>query len=145
LTLIDLDGLGGFTADDRRLHGPEPLPPVAIQTTAEIVPGIWVETLPGHTPDMLAVHIESGGEHACYVSDLVPTTRHLDPTWVMGFDLDPLRCIEEKKKFLRRAIEGKWLVLFTHDHQVPAAYLRWNDKGKSELCEPSHPQPGSRR
>jgi glyoxylase-like metal-dependent hydrolase (beta-lactamase superfamily II) len=133
LTLIDLNGRGGFTPDDPRLRGPQPLPPVPIQTTAEIVPGIWVETLPGHTPDVLGVHIESGGEHACYVSDLIPTSRHLDPTWVMGFDLDPLLCIEEKKKFLARAIDGNWLVLFTHDHQVPAARLRWNDKGKPEV------------
>jgi glyoxylase-like metal-dependent hydrolase (beta-lactamase superfamily II) len=135
MTLIDLDGAGGFTRDDARLRGPDELPGVEIQTTAEIVPGVWVEELPGHTPDMLAVHIESvtrGGakEHACYVSDLVPTSRHLDPTWVMGFDLDPLRCIEERKKFLVRAIAEKWLVLFTHDHQRPAAYLEWNDKGK---------------
>ena len=128
LTLIDLGGAGGFTEDDARLRGPEKLPPVRIQTEAEIVPGISVETLPGHTPDVLGVHVESGGEHACYVSDLIPTHHHLDPTWVMGYDLDPLRCIEEKKKFLARAIAERWLVVFPHDHQVPAARLRWDEK-----------------
>jgi len=135
MTVIDLDGVGGFTPDDARLRGPSELPSVTIQTTPEIVPGVWVETFPGHTPDLLGVHIASGGEHACYISDLLPTTKHLDPTWVMGFDLDPLRCIEERKKFLARAIEGGWLVLFTHDHQMPAAYLRWNDRGKPQ-CKP---------
>jgi len=132
LTLIDLGGAGRFTEDDARLRGPEKLPPVRIQTEAEIVPGISVETLPGHTPDVLGVHVESGGEHACYVSDLIPTHHHLDPTWVMGYDLDPLRCIEEKKKFLARAIAERWLVVFPHDHQLPAAYLRWDEKGKPE-------------
>ena len=39
-------------------------------------------------------------------------------------------CIEERKRFLTRAIAERWLVLFTHDHQVPAAYLEWNEKGK---------------
>ena len=130
LTLIDMAGAGGFTSDDARLRGREDLPPVRIQTSAEIVPGIWVETLPGHTPDVLGVHVESDGEHACYVSDLIPTHSHLDPTWVMGYDLDPLRCIEEKKKFLARAIAERWLVVFPHDHQVPAAYLRWDEKLK---------------
>jgi glyoxylase-like metal-dependent hydrolase (beta-lactamase superfamily II) len=138
MTLIDLGGKAGFIKDDTRLRGAGELPPVAIQTSAEIVPGVWVEEFPGHTPDLLGVHVEGvshGGaaEHACYVSDLMPTSRHLDPTWVMGFDLDPLRCIEERKKFLMRAIDDKWLVLFTHDHQVPAAYLSWNDKGKPEV------------
>jgi glyoxylase-like metal-dependent hydrolase (beta-lactamase superfamily II) len=130
LTLIDLGGAGGFSSEDARLKGAAELPPVRIQSSAEIVPGVWVESLPGHTPDVLGVHVESGGEHACYVSDLIPTHHHLDPTWVMGYDLDPLRSIEEKRKFLARAIAEQWLVVFPHDHQVPAAYLRWDEKGK---------------
>jgi glyoxylase-like metal-dependent hydrolase (beta-lactamase superfamily II) len=137
MTLIDLAGDGRFTADDARLRGVSEdgvvLPPVRIQTTAEITPGVWVESLPGHTPDVLGVHVESGGEHACFVSDLIPTSRHLEPTWVMGYDLDPLRCIEERKRFLKRAIAEEWLVLFPHDHQVPAARLVWNDKGRAEI------------
>ncbi len=137
LTLIDLDRAGGFAADDARLRGPDPLPPVRIQTNAEIVPGLWVESLPGHTPDVLGVHVESGGEHACYVSDLIPTHHHLDPTWVMGYDLDPLRCIEQKKQFLARAIAQQWLVVFPHDHQVPAARLRWDDKQKPAILAES--------
>jgi glyoxylase-like metal-dependent hydrolase (beta-lactamase superfamily II) len=96
----------------------------------EIVAGVSVEPFPGHTASMLGVHVVSGGEHACYVGDLVPTHHHLDPTWVMGYDLDPLTCIEQRKGFLKRAIEEKWLVLFTHDHQVPMGYLGWNEKGK---------------
>jgi glyoxylase-like metal-dependent hydrolase (beta-lactamase superfamily II) len=135
LTLIDLGGKGGFTPDDARLRGEGGLPPVTIQTSAEIVTGVSVENLPGHTASLLGVHIEArahGGaaERACYVSDLVPTHHHLDATWVMGYDLDPLTCIAERKRFWARAIPEKWLVLFTHDHQVPAAFVEWNEKGK---------------
>jgi glyoxylase-like metal-dependent hydrolase (beta-lactamase superfamily II) len=135
LTLIDPGGRGGFTPNDARLRGVEALPPVAIQTDAEIVAGISVENLPGHTASLLGVHIEArahGGatEHACYVSDLMPTHHHLDATWVMGYDLDPLRCIEERQRFWARAIPEKWLVLFTHDHQVPAAFVELGEKGK---------------
>jgi glyoxylase-like metal-dependent hydrolase (beta-lactamase superfamily II) len=135
MTLIDLEGKGGFTPDDVRLGGPEELPAVAIQTAAEIVPGVWVEQLPGHTASMLGVHVESGGERACYVGDLIPTHNHLAPTWVMGFDLDPVRVIEERKKFLQRAIEGGWLVVFPHDHQLPAAYLEWDEEGRPAVRE----------
>ena len=102
----------------------------AIAANPEIVPGVWVEVFAGHTANMLGVHLESGGEHACYIGDLYPTTHHLDATWVMGYDLDPLTCIANRKKFLARAIEGDWLVLFTHDHAVPAARIRMNEKGK---------------
>ncbi len=130
LTLLDPHGAGGFSEQDARLQTPEGCVPAAVQTTVEIVPGITVERLPGHTQNMLGVHIESGGEHACYVSDLIPTHHHLDPTWGMGYDLDPLRCIAERKRFYARAIPERWLVLFTHDHQVPAAYVKLNERGK---------------
>lgn len=96
----------------------------------EIVPGISVELFPGHTHQLMAVHVESAGKHACYISDLLPTSAHLDVTWVMGYDLDPLRCIEERKRFYARAIPEQWLVLFTHDHDTPMGFVHWNDKGK---------------
>ncbi|MFL6429168.1 MAG: MBL fold metallo-hydrolase [Acidobacteriaceae bacterium] len=96
----------------------------------EIVPGISVELFPGHTHQLMGVHIESGGKHACYISDLLPTSAHLDVTWVMGYDLDPLRCIEERKRFYKRAIPEEWLVLFTHDHHNPMGYVSWNERGK---------------
>jgi glyoxylase-like metal-dependent hydrolase (beta-lactamase superfamily II) len=113
----------------------------AIQADGTICPGISVELFPGHTANMMAVHIEpaslvesrpsgSHAPHACYIGDLIPTARHLDPTWVMGYDLDPLRCIEERKRFYSRAIPEQWLVLFTHDHQIPMARVVLNDKGK---------------
>jgi glyoxylase-like metal-dependent hydrolase (beta-lactamase superfamily II) len=135
MTLIDLEGAGGFVPDDARLGGPDELPPVGIQTSAEIVPGVWVEAFPGHTASMLGVHVESEGERACYVGDLIPTHHHLAPTWVMGFDLDPLRVIEERKKFLRRAIAERWLVVFPHDYEVQAAYLEWDETGKAKTVE----------
>lgn len=99
----------------------------------EIVPGISVECFPGHTAQLLGVHIESAGQHACYISDLIPTSAHLDITWVMGYDLDPLTCIEQRKRFYTRAIPEHWLVLFTHDHASPMGYIRRNEKGKPEL------------
>lgn len=101
-----------------------------IAKNPEIVPGISVELFPGHTRQLMAVHIESNGEHACYISDLIPTTAHLDPTWVMGYDLDPLETIAQRKRFYQRAIPENWLVLFTHDHHTPMARIEWNEKGK---------------
>jgi glyoxylase-like metal-dependent hydrolase (beta-lactamase superfamily II) len=101
--------------------------------SAEIVPGIGCEVFPGHTAQLMAVHIESAGQHACYISDLIPTSAHLDITWVMGYDLFPLTCIEQRKRFYSRAIPEQWLVLFTHDHHHPMGRVRLNEKGKPEL------------
>ena len=111
-----------------------------IRQNPEIVPGISVELFPGHTRQLMAVHIESrshGGaaEHACYISDLIPTSAHLDPTWVMGYDLDPMESIAQRKRFYQRAIPGKWLVLFTHDHHTPMGQIELNDKAKPVIVE----------
>jgi glyoxylase-like metal-dependent hydrolase (beta-lactamase superfamily II) len=90
---------------------------------AEIAPGISVVPYPGHTRDMIAIFIQSGGKTACYISDLVPTSWHLDPTWLMAYDLFPLETIENKKKYYERAIPEQWLTIFTHDPNVPWGYL----------------------
>ncbi len=99
-------------------------------SVTEIVTGISVEVYPGHTAQLMAVNIDSNGHRACYISDLVPTVAHLDPAWVMGYDLDPVMCIAQRQRFLKRAIDRQWLVLFTHDHHVPMGHIGVNDHGK---------------
>ena len=96
----------------------------------EIVPGISVKTFPGHTAHMQAVILESGGRTACYISDLIPTTAHIDLTWGMGFDLYPLQTIESKKQYYANAIAEKWLTVFTHDPKTPWAYVEKDGLGK---------------
>jgi glyoxylase-like metal-dependent hydrolase (beta-lactamase superfamily II) len=100
---------------------------------AEIYDGISVELFPGHTAHMQAVHLESARQHACYIGDLIPTSAHLDITWVMGYDLYPLTCIEQRKRLYERAIPEEWLLLFTHDHRVPMGRVALNEKGKPEI------------
>ncbi len=101
-----------------------------IRREPEIVPGIALELFPGHTASMMGVHIHSDNQHACFIGDLCPTAHHIEPTWVMGYDLDPVTCIEERKRFLACAIPRNWIVLFPHDHHTPAATISLNEKGK---------------
>ncbi|HXB20707.1 MAG TPA: MBL fold metallo-hydrolase [Candidatus Solibacter sp.] len=98
----------------------------------EITPGISVVPTPGHTRNMNAVMIQSGGKTACYISDLIPTSWHLEPTWVLAYDLFPLETIENKKKYYERAIPEQWLTIFTHDPDVPWTYLN-REAGKIVL------------
>ena len=98
-------------------------------TEVEVCPGVWVECFPGHTAHLMAVHIQSGGEHACFASDLLPTVAHLPLGWVMAFDLDPLRTIAERKRFYARAVAEGWLVLLPHDHAIPMTTLHKDTTG----------------
>ena len=99
----------------------------------EIVPGVSVKVFPGHTETMQAIILQSGGKTACYISDLIPTTAHLDLTWGMAFDLFPVQTIESKKKYYARAIAERWLTMFTHDPQVPWGYVEKDERGKMVL------------
>ncbi|HZZ15412.1 MAG TPA: MBL fold metallo-hydrolase [Candidatus Sulfotelmatobacter sp.] len=96
----------------------------------EIVPGITVQTFPGHTASMQAVIVSSGGQTACYISDLIPTTAHIDIAWGMGFDLYPLQTIDSKKQYYAKAMAEKWLTVFTHDAKVPWAHVEKDEAGK---------------
>jgi len=105
----------------------------------EIVPWISVKTFRGHTASMQGIIVRSPGNNpqdsshpstACYISDLMPTTSHIDLTWGMGFDLYPLDTIESKKEYYARALAEKWLTVFTHDPKVPWAYIERDELGK---------------
>lgn len=90
---------------------------------ADIVPGISVQVWPGHTRHMWAVFVRSAGQTACYISDLIPTSWHLDVTWAMAYDLFPLETIENRKRYYAQAVPGEWLTMFTHDPKVPWARI----------------------
>ena len=96
---------------------------------AEIASGISVEVYSGHTRDLQAVILRSGRHAACYPSDLVCDTNHLEPMWVLGYDLYPLQTIDNKHRFYDVAIPENWLLVFTHDDKTPWAYLERGDKG----------------
>ena len=96
----------------------------------EIVPGVSVRVYPGHTRDMQAVLVQSGGQTACYISDLIPTSAHLDLNWVMSYDLYPIETIESRKRYYAQAVPEKWLTMFTHDANLPWAYVAKDEKGK---------------
>ena len=70
------------------------------------------------------------GPTACYISDLMPTTAHIDLTWGMSFDLYPLQTIESKKQYYAQSIPEKWLTVFTHDPKTPWAYVERDEAGK---------------
>jgi glyoxylase-like metal-dependent hydrolase (beta-lactamase superfamily II) len=101
-----------------------------LKGNAEIVPGVSVELVPGHTRDLQAVMVRSGGKVAAYPSDLICDSKHLDPVWTLGFDLYPLETIANKHRFYGRALPEDWLVVFTHDHEQPWAHLKMGEKGR---------------
>jgi glyoxylase-like metal-dependent hydrolase (beta-lactamase superfamily II) len=97
-----------------------------------IASGVELIRVPGHTANMQCVKLSGGGKTAFFFADLIPTTAHLSPPWIMGYDLYPMLTLENKKKWLSEVIHGEWLALFGHDPVIQAAYLR-EHAGKLEI------------
>lgn len=90
---------------------------------SEPLPGIRCVPTPGHVPYHQSVLIESGGERACFLADLVPTSAHVPLPWIMGYDLEPLVTLESRRRLYQRAETEGWLLVFEHDPTVVAGRL----------------------
>jgi glyoxylase-like metal-dependent hydrolase (beta-lactamase superfamily II) len=107
-----------------------------VDGNCELFPGVSLRLYAGHTRHIQAVVIRSHGKTACFVSDIVPSTYHLPPTWVTAYDLDPVKSIESRLRLYAEAIAENWLVAFGHDLRVPWAYLR-QDENDRYVFEPA--------
>jgi len=101
----------------------------------EIVPGVTAVVTSGHTRHHQSVKIESEGQIAFFLGDLIPTVSHLPLPYIMGYDLFPIQTLETKRWVLDRAFEERWLLLFEHDPVVQAGYVRRDQDGKYFLRE----------
>ena len=94
----------------------------------DIIAGIRAVPTPGHTPHHHGLLLESGGERAFYIADLVPTAAHLPLPWIMGYDVEPLVTLETKRRILKRAVDEDWLVVFEHDATTPWSKIQHDGK-----------------
>ncbi|MFL6229928.1 MAG: MBL fold metallo-hydrolase [Pyrinomonadaceae bacterium] len=85
----------------------------------EVVPGLTMEQVPGHSRTMQCVRLERSGQTLFGFADLVPTRAHVPFAWVMGYDLYPVETLDAKKWLLPQAARENWLCLFYHDPEAP--------------------------
>ena len=69
----------------------------------------------GHTYSQQLIKISDSTNTVLYCCDLLPTASHIPLPYVMGYDIQPLITIEEKKKILGKAVEENWKLFFEHD------------------------------
>lgn len=98
-----------------------------IDDDGEVLPGISVWRTGGHTRHHQIVRIDSAGRTALFLADLVPTAAHLPEPWIMGYDLYPMDTLAAKKRWLREATEGEYVIFFEHDPAIRAGVIRQED------------------
>ncbi|HEV7373792.1 MAG TPA: MBL fold metallo-hydrolase [Pyrinomonadaceae bacterium] len=85
----------------------------------EVVPGLRMETIAGHSRTMQCARLERGGQTLFSFADLVPMRAHVPFAWIMGYDLYPVETLEAKKRLLPQAVSEDWLCFFYHDADGP--------------------------
>ena len=91
--------------------------------TYEVVPGLTMETHPGHNRSMQCWRLQTNGQTLFGFADLVPMRAHVPFAWVMGYDLYPVETVAAKKKLLPQAARENWTCLFYHDAEQPLARI----------------------
>lgn len=90
----------------------------------EIEPGIALLRTGGHSLGHQIVKIQSEGQAAIYLGDLVPTASHLNYPFVMAYDIEPLETIKKKMEILPKAVEDHALLIFEHEPKFDAAFIK---------------------
>jgi glyoxylase-like metal-dependent hydrolase (beta-lactamase superfamily II) len=108
-----------------------------VEGTRELLPGLRLHVLGGHSDGVSVVTFDEGGEGsetAIFWSDVVPTTHHIQPAYIMAYDLDVARSFDVRSQWLARAADGGWNGLFYHDAEH--AFARVTRSGRRYECTP---------
>jgi glyoxylase-like metal-dependent hydrolase (beta-lactamase superfamily II) len=106
----------------------------------ELLPGLTAHVLGGHSDGVAVLALGRPGrdpddpQQALFWSDVVPTTHHAQPPYIMAYDLDVVRSFEQRSEWLARAARLGWVGLFYHD--VDHAFARLARDGRRYAVEP---------
>ena len=83
----------------------------------------------GHTQKMMLPQIKYKEKTIVYMADLLPSQGHIPVPYVMAYDMFPLTTLNEKKSFLKEAVENDYILFFEHDPVYECCTLQQTEKG----------------
>lgn len=81
----------------------------------------------GHTEKMIMPIITCGDKKIVFAADTIPSHAHLRIPYVMGYDIRPLKTMEEKKILLERSVNEDFILYFDHDPYYSCAKVEKKD------------------
>lgn len=98
---------------------------------------IYLHKVEGHTVGMLCPEISIQNKSLFYGADLYPSSAHLPVNYVMGYDIEPLKTMQERKQLGLQLLEKNAWIFFEHDLTIEIAQIAKNDKGQFFAQNPS--------
>lgn len=83
----------------------------------------------GHTDSMMLPIISYKDKKVVFMADLLPSVGHIPLAYVMGYDTRPLITLEEKERFLKRAVDEKFVLFMEHDFDNECCTLVQTERG----------------
>jgi glyoxylase-like metal-dependent hydrolase (beta-lactamase superfamily II) len=83
----------------------------------------------GHTFGQQLIKISDSDNTLLYCCDMIPTAAHIALPYIMGYDLQPLVTLEEKKYLLKKASDEKWKLVLEHDPDTVMMTAVQTEKG----------------
>lgn len=90
---------------------------------------ISVRFVSGHTEAMMLPQIKFKDKTVVFMADLLPSAGHIPIPYVMAYDMFPLTTLQEKKSFLKEAVENNYVLFFEHDPKIECCDLQMTEKG----------------
>tara|TARA_R110002072_G_scaffold276051_1_gene437491 strand:- start:233552 stop:234445 length:894 start_codon:yes stop_codon:yes gene_type:complete len=80
----------------------------------------------GHTPWLMHPY----NDQFIYLSDIIPTSNHINIPWVMGYDIAAGESTRNKVEFLELMMEKDLLGIYEHDPKFWGSKIKKDDKGR---------------
>lgn len=90
---------------------------------------ISIRFVSGHTQAMMLPQIQYKDKAIVFMADLLPSAGHIPIPYVMAYDMFPLTTLNEKKSFLKEAVDRNYILFFEHDPQTECCDLQMTEKG----------------
>ena len=90
---------------------------------------LLVRFVNGHTQAMMLPQIKYNSRTLVFMADLLPSAGHIPLPYIMGYDMFPLQTLNEKKSFLKEALENDYILFFEHDKDHECCTLQQTDRG----------------
>jgi len=121
------------------LPGRNELPPAPLaDRLTEIIPGVFVFLVPGHTWGQQAVLFgDDRGRTVVFTPDVMPTAHHVGPAYNMAYDVEPYTSMVSRRWFLTEAMRQDWLLVIDHEPDTPLVRVREDGKGWFKLIPES--------